>query len=114
MEPHATVSTVPPVTAGSSDGRASDSDRVEKSAPPLSGAIATGLCVLFGGVGVLLSQRAFPHAHAWSIAAYVCAYLAGGYGPSWNAFEKLRHWQLNVDLLMILAAVGAAAIGDWV
>ncbi len=38
---------------------------------------------------------------------------AGGWGPARSAFEKLRERQLNVDLLMILAAIGAAAIGDW-
>jgi Cd2+/Zn2+-exporting ATPase len=41
------------------------------------------------------------------------AYLAGGILPTLNAFKSLRDGQPTVDLLMIVAAVGAAAIGDW-
>jgi Cd2+/Zn2+-exporting ATPase len=44
---------------------------------------------------------------------FVLAYLAGGIGPTAAALAALRHWQLSVDLLMILAAAGAAVIGDW-
>ena len=56
----------------------------------------------------------FSTAGAWSVAACVGAYLAGGLGPTVNAVSSLRKRQLNVDLLMILAAIGAAAIGDWI
>jgi Cd2+/Zn2+-exporting ATPase len=56
----------------------------------------------------------FPGAQAWSIALCAAAYLAGGFGPTTNALSSLRKGQLNVDLLMILAAIGAAAIGDWI
>src|SRR5690606_23063955 len=50
----------------------------------------------------------------WSVAACAGAYLAGGIGPAINASTSLRKGQLNVDLLMIVAAIGAAAIGDWI
>jgi Cd2+/Zn2+-exporting ATPase len=56
----------------------------------------------------------FSNAQAWSVTACIGAYLAGGYGPTVNAVTALRSRQLNVDLLMILAAIGAAAIGDWI
>jgi Cd2+/Zn2+-exporting ATPase len=49
-----------------------------------------------------------------SLVLAVIAYVAGGYRPALNSLEGLRQHQLNVDLLMILAALGAAAIGEWV
>lgn len=42
------------------------------------------------------------------------AYLCGGWVPVGKAFASLRRGEFNVDLLMILAALGAAAIGDWI
>src|SRR5262249_48096551 len=41
------------------------------------------------------------------------AYLAGGAGPTLSAIALLRERQLGVDLLMIVAALGAAWIGNW-
>lgn len=52
-------------------------------------------------------------ASTWSFVACMGAYLAGGIGPTVNAAASLKKGQLNVDLLMILAAIGAAIIGDW-
>ena len=61
----------------------------------------------------MASEWCEPYLLMWSIAACVGAYLAGGLGPTANAVAALRKLELNVDLLMILAAIGAAAIGDW-
>src|SRR3954468_6831432 len=43
---------------------------------------------------------------------YAVAYLAGGWEPAWAGLRALRDRTLDVDLLMIVAALGAAAIGQ--
>lgn len=91
----------------------STSNAVEKATPPWSGAILTVICAVSGAVGLALSYWGGAIAH-WAIAAHLCAYAAGSFGPLANAIDALRNRQLNVDLLMLIAAAGAAAIGDWV
>jgi heavy metal translocating P-type ATPase len=39
-------------------------------------------------------------------------YIAGGWEPGWAGLTALRHKTLDVDLLMVVAALGAAAIGQ--
>jgi Cd2+/Zn2+-exporting ATPase len=89
-------------------------EKVEKATPPIFGAVATAVCALMGIVGAVLHVIDNSPAQMWSVAACVGAYLAGGIGPAINAFTSLRKGQLNVDLLMIVAAIGAAALGDWI
>ena len=84
-----------------------------KATPPISMAVITAACAVLGATGAVLHQVDGPTAATWSRVACIGAYLAGGYGPTLNAIFALRHGQLNVDLLMIVAALGAAAIGDW-
>ncbi|MFJ9947307.1 heavy metal translocating P-type ATPase [Kitasatospora sp. NPDC091207] len=43
---------------------------------------------------------------------YAAAYLAGGWEPALAGLRALRERTLDVDLLMVVAAVGAAAIGQ--
>lgn len=90
------------------------SPSAEKASPPIPGAIATAVCAVLGIIGAALHASDVTAAQAWSIAACVGAYFAGGFGPTTHAISSLRKGQLNVDLLMILAATGAAAIGDWI
>ena len=47
------------------------------------------------------------------MALYVAAYLTGGWFGVQAGIEDLRHGVVNVDLLMVLAALGAGAIGQW-
>src|SRR5688572_14784669 len=50
----------------------------------------------------------------WLITAMaVISYIAGGAMGLKASLESLREGQINVDLLMILAAIGAAIIGSW-
>ena len=44
---------------------------------------------------------------------YIIAYLSGGFFGALEGLEALRRFELNVDFLMVLAALGAAAIGEW-
>ncbi len=41
------------------------------------------------------------------------SYIAGGFYGAKTAWENLRQGEIDVDLLMILAALGAAVIGQW-
>src|SRR5690606_27968273 len=43
----------------------------------------------------------------------VTAYVAGGIFGLKGAIESLRERKLDVDMLMILAALGAALVGEW-
>jgi heavy metal translocating P-type ATPase len=52
-------------------------------------------------------------APAWSWwAAYLACYAAGGWEPGLAGLRALRERTLDVDLLMVVAAIGAAAIGQ--
>ncbi|MFE7491434.1 heavy metal translocating P-type ATPase, partial [Kitasatospora sp. NPDC057541] len=50
-------------------------------------------------------------AWAWG-PLYALAYLTGGWEPAWAGLRALREKTLDVDLLMIVAALGAAAVGQ--
>ncbi|MGA5818034.1 heavy metal translocating P-type ATPase [Kitasatospora sp. NPDC094028] len=50
-------------------------------------------------------------AWAWG-PLYALAYAAGGWEPAWAGLQALREKTLDVDLLMIVAALGAAAVGQ--
>ncbi|MGW4027492.1 heavy metal translocating P-type ATPase, partial [Streptomyces sp. NPDC005009] len=52
-------------------------------------------------------------APAWSWGPlYAAAYITGGWEPAWAGLTALREKTLDVDLLMIVAAIGAASIGQ--
>ncbi|PVC80425.1 heavy metal translocating P-type ATPase [Streptomyces sp. CS090A] len=52
-------------------------------------------------------------APAWSWGPlYAAAYVTGGWAPAWAGLTALREKTLDVDLLMIVAAIGAASIGQ--
>lgn len=48
-----------------------------------------------------------------STVFYVLAYLSGGYAGTVESIRALAKFKINVDVLMILAALGAASIGEW-
>ncbi|MEC3996799.1 HAD-IC family P-type ATPase [Actinacidiphila sp. DG2A-62] len=50
-------------------------------------------------------------AWAWG-ALYALVYAAGGWEPGWAGLRALKDRTLDVDLLMVAAALGAAAIGQ--
>jgi len=50
-------------------------------------------------------------AWAWG-PLYAAAYVTGGWEPAWAGLTALREKTLDVDLLMIVAAIGAASIGQ--
>ncbi len=69
-------------------------------------ALATALFAV-GGLSQLLGA---PSAGYWSL--YLACYAAGGWEPALAGLQALREKTLDVDLLMIVAAIVAAAIGQ--
>lgn len=52
-------------------------------------------------------------APAWSwVPLYALSYATGGWEPGWEGLKALRDKTLDVDLLMVVAALGAASIGQ--
>lgn len=50
-------------------------------------------------------------AWAWG-PLFAAGYVTGGWEPGWEGLKALRDKTLDVDLLMVVAALGAAAIGQ--
>ncbi|MEV4729224.1 heavy metal translocating P-type ATPase [Saccharopolyspora sp. NPDC049426] len=69
---------------------------------------AAALGLFLAGLGLQLAG-----APAWSWwALYLACYVTGGWEPGLAGLQALREKTLDVDLLMVLAAIGAAAIGE--
>jgi Cd2+/Zn2+-exporting ATPase len=68
--------------------------------------LAAVLCGFFGLAAVLLSQP-------FKVFAFIAAYLAGGFFPAEEVWERLQHRVLDVHFLMLAVAVGSASIGAW-
>jgi heavy metal translocating P-type ATPase len=56
-------------------------------------------------------QLAGAPAWAWG-PLYAVTYVTGGWEPGWAGLQALREKTLDVDLLMVVAALGAASIGQ--
>ncbi|SOX55761.1 cadmium-translocating P-type ATPase [Mycobacterium ahvazicum] len=70
---------------------------------------ATVALALF--VAGLAAQLLGAPTWAWWVL-YLACYLTGGWEPAWEGLQALRSRTLDVDLLMVLAAIGAASIGQ--
>ncbi|WP_089099660.1 heavy metal translocating P-type ATPase [Streptomyces hyaluromycini] len=71
----------------------------------------------WAAVALLLFLVALPlrptGAPAWTWGPlYALTYAAGGWEPGWAGLRALKEKTLDVDLLMVVAALGAAAIGQ--
>ncbi|MGW0159299.1 heavy metal translocating P-type ATPase [Mycobacterium sp. NPDC003323] len=69
-------------------------------------ALALGLFAL----GLACQLAGAPEIIWWTI--YLACYVAGGWQPARDGLAELAQRRLDVDLLMVLAAIGAAAIGQ--
>ncbi|WP_020388662.1 heavy metal translocating P-type ATPase [Kribbella catacumbae] len=70
---------------------------------------ATVATVLFLA-GLFAELAGGPGWVTWSL--FIACYVAGGWEPGWAGLQELRNRRLDVDLLMVVAAIGAAAIGQ--
>lgn len=74
----------------------------------LIAAIISGILIL---VGALLAKNNWE---TLSVITYLCAFVIGGFAKAREGItETINDKQLNVELLMILAAIGSAIIGYW-
>lgn len=72
-------------------------------------AVLAGMLLLAGW----LIERAGAGPGWLPTACYVAAYLFGGFFTVKEAFENLRARRFEIDTLMLVAAIGAAALGKW-
>ncbi len=79
----------------------------ESRSTRLQMALLTAFTLLFTLLGALAGR--FHSGMAWVF--YGLAYVAGGYFPLVEAVRSLRSLVLNVDFLMVVAALGAAYLG---
>ncbi|MGY5883641.1 heavy metal translocating P-type ATPase [Modestobacter lacusdianchii] len=75
--------------------------------PEVRWAAAALALFLSGGLVQLLDG---PQPLAWAL--YLGCYVTGGWEPAWAGLTALRERTLDVDLLMVLAAIGALALGQ--
>ncbi len=90
--------------------RAAGSRRLHAAVWAVASARWAGLALLLFLAG-LAAQLADAPAPLWW-ALYLACYATGGWGPALDGLKTLRAGALDVDLLMVLAAIGAAAIGQ--
>jgi len=72
----------------------------------------TAACALFGLAGASARLLHLGPAGLERIF-FILAYLAGGFGPARDLLRNLRLGQLDINLLMVAAALGSAFIGHW-
>jgi heavy metal translocating P-type ATPase len=70
---------------------------------------ATAATMLFLA-GLAIDLSGLSNGLSWTL--YLACYVAGGWEPGWAGLSALRERRLDVDLLMVLAAIGAASIGQ--
>ena len=66
---------------------------------------ATGL-----GLGLALSAIG---ASQWSVLALATAAVTGGISPALRAWRSFRALELDINVLMVLAVIGAMVLGEW-
>ena len=71
--------------------------------------IFSGLLLLIGWLGGLF--LGFPT--LLSIVFYIAAYVFGGWDVSQHAWHALKERHFDTDLLMVIAAIGAAFLGEF-
>ncbi len=73
------------------------------------------VAALFSGVLILIAWSLGKSDYETaSVVFYLLAFVIGGFAKAKEGLqETIKHKQLNVELLMILAAIGSAIIGYW-
>ncbi len=73
------------------------------------------IAALIAGIFILLAWRLDTNGQTTaSVLLYVIAFCVGGFAKAKEGIEEtIEDKKLNVELLMVLAAIGSAAIGYW-
>lgn len=72
--------------------------------------LAAALCGVFGLTGYFLQKSG---QQSLAVVSFVLAYVAGGWFPAEEVWERLRKRAIDVHFLMLAVAAGAASIGAW-
>lgn len=76
---------------------------------PMTLSLIAGALLLAAWVGESFLGLVWPVA----LPLYVGAYLAGGFDVSRHALRALAKRRFDIDVLMVVAALGAAGLGEW-
>ena len=71
----------------------------------------TSCAGIFTALGLFFEHTGYPH--SVFVPAYIGAMLTGGIDVACKGFRSIRRINLDVHVLMILAALGAVGIGAW-
>ncbi len=72
----------------------------------------TAICAVALVIGVISEYTGLMGSQI-AILFYVIAYISGGYQGMVETLKDLRNYEINIDFLMITAAIGAAIIDQW-
>lgn len=67
---------------------------------------------LFLGIG-FAGEKLLNLPAGATLSLYLLAYLTGGWDATRHGLKALRHLRFDIDFLMVVAAVGAAILGQW-
>jgi heavy metal translocating P-type ATPase len=112
-----TTDLIPPDTgADAGTGPVRGAEGTDRARPSRSGAWSlpevrwAALATALFAIGLVAHFTRAPAVVAWTF--FLASYAAGGWEPGLAGLAALRAKTLDVDLLMVLAAVGAAAVGQ--
>ncbi|MCX4701004.1 heavy metal translocating P-type ATPase [Streptomyces sp. NBC_01373] len=105
-----TSTLAPPTADRAAPSRASDAVRRRTRVLALPEARWATAATVFFLLALPLQLTGAP-AWAWG-PLYALSYATGGWEPGWTGLQALKEKTLDVDLLMIVAALGAASIGQ--
>lgn len=72
----------------------------------------TAICATALALGVVADYTDLITSQ-FAVAFYLLAYISGGYQGLVETLKDLRNYEINIDFLMITAALGAAIIDQW-
>jgi len=75
--------------------------------------LLTSICAASLLLGVIGEYTGIIPAE-WALPFYIISYISGGYYGFTDTITHLRSFELNIDFLMISAAIGAAILGQWI
>jgi Cd2+/Zn2+-exporting ATPase len=102
---------VPQVAGKRQPGSGADAERVSWFSR-YAMALATALTAVFLLAGVILGHLGVIGSDLQT-ALYAAAYVTGGTRAAWAAIQSLWNRHIDIELLMVTAAIGAAIIGNW-
>ncbi|WP_238402989.1 heavy metal translocating P-type ATPase [Paenibacillus mesophilus] len=85
-----------------------DSAEADRRDPHKSMTVLSGVLLLFAYLGQFASVSA-----GFQTILYALSIVIGGYKPARSAFYAIKSKSLDMNVLMTVAALGAACIGEW-